>query len=87
MALKKQIFLVDNFDVLVNLGNAYIRVEQVDASKLKATAIVSFNNEAVDKRFITKIYEYKPDLTGSNFIRQAYDYLKTLPEFDEAVDC
>ena len=87
MALKKQLSLVDNFDVLVDLGDAYIRVEQVDANKTKAIAVVSFNNENVDKTFVTKLYEYQPDLAGRNFIAQAYEHLKTLPEFAGTIDC
>ena len=39
---KKQISLVDNFDILVDLGVSYIRVEKVDASKSKATVSISF---------------------------------------------
>ena len=87
MALKKQISLVDNFDILVDVGISYIRVEQVDASKVKATAVVSFNSDNVDKTFATKLYEFQPDLAGRNFIAQAYEHLKTLPEFAGAVDC
>jgi hypothetical protein len=87
MALKKQTSLVDNFDILVDIGVSYIRVEKVDASKTKATAVVSFNNENADKNFITKLYDFQPDLAGRNFIAQGYDYLKTLPEFAGAIDC
>ena len=87
MALKKQISLVDNFDILVDVGVSYIRVERVDASKVKATAVVSYNNNGADKTFTTKLYDFQPDLTGKNFIAQGYDHLKTLPEFSGAVDC
>jgi hypothetical protein len=87
MAFKKQISLLDNFDILVNLGISYIRVEKVDASKLSATAAVSFNNENASKNFATKFYVFVPKLDGTNFIEQAYEHLKTLPEFDGAEDC
>jgi len=87
VALKKQIFLVDNFDILVDIGTSYICVEQVDASKAKATAVVSFNSESNDKTFTTKLYDFQPDLAGRNFIAQGYNHLKTLPEFAGAVDC
>jgi hypothetical protein len=87
MALKKQISLVDNFDILVDLGVSYIRVEKVDASKSKATVSISFNNEDASKNFAVKFYEFSPKLYGPNFIEQAYDHLKTLPEFAGAIDC
>jgi hypothetical protein len=87
MAIKKKLSLVDNFDILVDIGESYIRVEQVDASKLKATAVVSFNSDGADKTFTTKLYDFQPDLAGKNFIAQAYEHLKTLPEFSGAIDC
>jgi hypothetical protein len=34
-----------------------------------------------------KVYEFTPNLEGANFIAQAYDHLKTLPEFSGAIDC
>jgi hypothetical protein len=32
-------------------------------------------------------YSFKPDLNGENFIAQAYNHLKTLPEFSDSTDC
>jgi hypothetical protein len=33
-------------------------------------------------------YRFQPDLeSGDNYIKQAYEYLKTLPEFINAEDC
>lgn len=32
-------------------------------------------------------YQFKPNLLGDNFIKQGYEYLKTLPEFEGCVDC
>ena len=37
--------------------------------------------------FETKRYGFFHDLNGKNFIAQAYNYLKTLPEFAGATDC
>jgi hypothetical protein len=33
------------------------------------------------------MYSFAPDLNGKNFIAQAYEHLKTLPEFAGATDC
>lgn len=35
----------------------------------------------------TKSYLFLPSLDGDNFIKQGYDYLKTLDEFKDAEDC
>lgn len=37
--------------------------------------------------FNAKAFECPYDLGGANPIEQAYEYLKTLPEFADAIDC
>jgi hypothetical protein len=34
-----------------------------------------------------QLSEFKLNKSGDNFIKQAYDYLKTLSEYQGAVDC
>jgi hypothetical protein len=64
--------------------NAYIKVERVNASKDSASMDVSFTE---GEKKTSSSYTFKPDLGGGNFIEQAYNHLKTLPEFVGAVDC
>ena len=59
----------------------YIKVERVEGDKNKAKAFVSQNGQ-----FLRQI-TFDVDLSGGNFIKQAYQHLKNLPEFDSAVDC
>lgn len=63
----------------------YIRVESVEANKTTAHAKVSFAGSK-----IRGINEYTFDVSVSdgapNFIKQAYEHLKTLPEFAGAAD-
>lgn len=66
--------------------SAYIKVENVKASKEKIIADVTFTTEDKEK-FQQKTYSFLPNLEGKNFIAQAYDHLKTLPEFANAIDC
>ena len=65
---------------------AYIKVVAVSGDKLKLNAVVSFKGET---HSFNKNYEFTASVeSGSlNFIAQAYQYLKTLPEFAGAVDC
>jgi hypothetical protein len=63
--------------------DCYIKVESVSATKNIASISVSFTKGIQ----IVKAYEFVPSLGNSNFIAQAYDHLKTLPEFAGAVDC
>lgn len=66
------------------LKDAYVKVDTVSGSKEQqkiAVIISQGENEFV------KHYSFTPDLKGTNFIKQAYEHLKTLPEFEGAVDC
>jgi hypothetical protein len=74
---------LDNGQTIVTM-NAYIKVERVNASKDSASADVSFTEN--DKK-TSSSYTFTPSLDGDNFIKQAYQHLKTLPEFAGATDC
>jgi hypothetical protein len=63
---------------------AYIKVERVSANKDSASMDVSFTE---GEKKTSSSYTFKPNLDGGNFIKQAYDYLKSLPEFASAQDC
>jgi isoleucyl-tRNA synthetase len=70
--------------VVVNLQNAYIKVDTVTGDKENVTATVFTKIGEIVK---TKFYRFVPDMNGSNFIKQSYEHLKTLPEFSDASDC
>lgn len=69
----------------VNVDNAYIKVASVNGSKISLTAKVLISNDQLE---ISRIYTFKPSTEdgSDNFVRQAYLYLKTLPEFAGAID-
>jgi hypothetical protein len=87
MALKKQITLLSNFDDAVVFTDSYIKVEKLDGNKNKIEITVFFYKKQNEKVVDSKIYSFVPTLDGRNFIAQAYDYLKTMPEFAGATDC
>lgn len=68
------------------LANAYIKVEAVNASKDTASASVSISGSTGSK--IVKKYTFTPSVApgSENFIKQAYEHIKTLPEFAGAAD-
>ena len=97
MALKKSLSLVgtatlETADGKLLLGeqtstmNAYIKVVSISGGKEQLRVSVGFS-EGV-KEFV-KTYSFKPSVVNgsTNFIAQAYEHLKTLPEFDGAIDC
>ena len=70
--------------------SAYHRVENVRLDKVSiAFSVVSYSEhlETMPFPFNTKTYSCAYDITGENPIKQAYKYLKTLPEFVNATDC
>lgn len=95
MALKKTINLqgtsfIDVNGSAFNKGevevkiDAYIKVAKMTGDKNKQICYVHLiDGEGI----IQQQYEFVPDMDGPNFIKQAYLYLKTLPEFAGAVDC
>ncbi len=87
MALKKQITLISNFEDAVVFTDAYIKVEKLDGNKNKIEATVLFYKKQNEKVVDSKFYSFAPILEGRNFIAQAYEHLKTLPEFAGATDC
>jgi hypothetical protein len=69
----------------LTVENAYIKISNIHGNKNNLTikyAVLSGADE------ISSGYEsFTPTLDGTNFIAQAYNYLKTLPEFAGAQDC
>lgn len=42
----------------------------------------------VNEEFVaTQHHSFSPSMDGKNFFAQAYDHLKTLPDFENAADC
>jgi hypothetical protein len=79
------ICLIDQLGATFN--DCYIKVGSVSASKSDSTATVCFLEAEDGKLLFEKTYGFKIDLDGPNPIKQAYEYLKTLPEFSDAEDC
>lgn len=73
-------------DAVLELDPAYIVVYSVEGTKQLLTIVVHIRGKAIA---VTKLYKFQPtvDENSPNFIKQAYLYLKTLPEFADAVDC
>jgi len=84
MALKKSVTTVYGFEI----PDAYHRVEGV---QLISKTMIRFQVRSfADKEkahFADSQYECVYDMNGQNPIKQAYEHLKTLPEFAGATDC
>jgi hypothetical protein len=89
MALQKTIKLKNNFGEDTEIKNAYIKVAEVLFSKKKAIGKVHFYKDGTELPISidTFIFDSSVSDNSKNAIAQGYEYLKTLPEFADAVDC
>jgi hypothetical protein len=87
MALNKQVILKSNFNDDVVFNDAYIKVENVNGNKTSMRFEVYTYKEKEGFVVDRKSYAFTPKLEGRNFIAQAYEHLKTLLEFEGAIDC
>jgi hypothetical protein len=87
MALIKNIILQDNFGDDKQFTNVYLKVDSFMGSKKEIRFEIGFYREKDGKKLNIQQVNFIPTLDGKNFIAQAYDHLKTLPEFAGAIDC
>lgn len=72
----------------IEILDAYVQVVSTLVRKNQTATACYFTFADTGKLpFDSKEVTYPYDLEGPNPIKQAYLYLKTLPEFADAVDC
>jgi hypothetical protein len=82
MALKK------TFEIAgITVPDGYLRVSNVKGSKNNMEYVVAFQASAEHDALRHQEFMFIPDMNGPNFIKQAYQHLKTLEGFKDAVDC
>jgi hypothetical protein len=84
MALEKTVTTPHGFDAV----DAYHRVECTQVSKDTMTFQVrAYKDNSGLPHFVDTSFNCAYDIRGNNPIAQAYQHLKTLPEFAGATDC
>lgn len=86
MALNKKLTKADNFGKEVEL-DCYIKVSAVNTTKDESLASVAFMESATGRLYFGETHKFHIDMDGGNSLQQAYQHLKTLPEFAGATDC
>ena len=86
MAIQKS-YTLNVCDKEIIFANAYCKVNKQDGNKNFVYFDVDFFTQKDGKKINSKTYQFVPDMDGGNFIKQAYEHLKTLPDFAGAVDC
>lgn len=81
------------FDTSVEIKNAYCRIAYVAGDKRSMSVRINCfkNKDAADMEPPAHwvVVSFTPDISdgSANFISQAYNHLKTLPEFSGSTDC
>jgi transcription elongation factor GreA-like protein len=86
MALTKSILKTVNGEQ-TTFSNAYIKIFRISGSKMLINANIETLSEKDGKQLEKTVHSFRPTLDGSNFIAQAYEQIKQLPEFADATDC
>lgn len=76
----------------IELDQAYMRVGSISGNKNHLDVVIHiFANKitAENGGSVVAVFRYgfKPERNGKTWDAQAYDHLKTMPEFDGATDC
>lgn len=88
MALQKTIYIArSGFSGQLVAENAYHRVVSVTASKQSASAQIAVFDKKGGVQLDSSFFEFNPAMDDVNFIAQAYEYMKTLPEYQDSKDC
>jgi hypothetical protein len=89
MALTKTISRAKEHDFDRIWEDAYLYILNIVYNKEFAVITLALCANQGEPPFDYLEYKFFPDVTtGSvNFAQQAYEYLKTLPEFSDATDC
>ena len=69
------------------ITDAYIKVGNINGTKNRFSFTVEIKANAEAPAVMEETHSIAPSMDGGNFIKQAYDHLKTLPEFSGATDC
>ena len=87
MALSKKLTLKNNFNEDSIFNAAYIKVETYSGNKYQMSFEVSIYDKKESQILKKLSFVFEPSMDASNFIAQAYQYLKTQDEFADATDC
>lgn len=86
MALSKKV-TINVHGTAVDFPSAYCKVTSITGNKDAVTATIGTLSKQDGDLISSSSFQFAPALDGKNFIAQAYDAAKKLPEFESATDC
>lgn len=86
MALSKKVTI--NFHgTAVDFPSAYCKITAITGNKEAVTATIGTLSKQDGELITSTSFQFAPALDGKNFIAQAYEAAKKLPEFENAINC
>jgi hypothetical protein len=70
----------------VTVADGYLRVSDLAGTKSSIGFALAYQASAGEDALKHERFSFTPNMSGGNFIAQAYEHLKTLPEFAGAAD-
>lgn len=89
MALRKE-FKKEVFGQTLTFNDAYFKIERVYGNKHSVQIeVTGYDNSERHNEIFQRNYSFIPEVEdgAENFIKQGYEYLKTLDEYADAIDC
>ena len=71
----------------ITVSGAYIKIQSFSGSKELLKFDVATHSRIGEQTIAITSFEMPYNIEGANPIKQAYDYLKSLPEFTGSIDC
>jgi hypothetical protein len=88
MALSKSI-TVNAYGQSITFDSAYYQIDSINGNKDTLNLIIFVYSDSSKTNLVTQnTYSFTPSIAdqATNFYKQGYDYLKTLPDFQGATD-
>ena len=86
MALSKKV-TINVHGTAVDFPNAYCKITAITGNKEAVTATIGTLSKQDGELITSTSFQFAPALDEKNFIAQAYDAAKKLPDFESATDC
>lgn len=71
----------------ITVTDGYLRIAELSGDKNRISFVLAYQSAQGQEAVKHDSFNFAPDLDGSNFIQQGYEYLKSLPGFEFSVDC
>jgi len=89
MALQINITAENNFRQISTLENCYCKVSKLIGDKAQMHIKMDVMNAQKNYVYREETFAFTPSVEdgAKNFIAQAYNYIKSLPQYSQAIDC